>query len=947
MFDETVTGLDPETVYTFKLKAVNDLETPVDSDIVEGTFTTGGTGVGGTGGSRFRIGNDYVHTFVIDPATKNNEFTFTPPSYATSVRALVVAGGNNYSGKQSGVSGGSGGGIGGWTESDSVGSGIPGQGNAGGGCGGNGGSNTGGGGGGAGRVGSSGSKDSPPSGGSGGQGILSDISGVATWYAGGGGGGGAQKGTASNMGAPGSGGDGGGGQGGMAVLSGAVNPSFSQVAAAGVDGLGGGGGGGSDVSGYYQGANGGSGIVILRYTVQGTGAGSNEPVVTFQGVQYNGDLVISGGYRVPWAGEGATCADVYVKWGYTPNALTHQVKIADDVVGTGTFAFNIPVDQTTIYLQLMAKNGEYEGFSDRVLSVYVPEYDGDVPGDNSIPKLSTLTLSPDGIYAKVSGTVTSFGEAADGEEEIDGCVVYAYIGLTDDIAQMTKGAELSVTAGEAFSYNIVNLTPGTTYYWYFEAKNSAGQVVATAVDSFKTLADSQISTIATAVNQRTITLSGSVAVVGAGATYLMVRWNDGVWGEWQTVGIDSDSSSTPSFTTSYDAAGWDADISWEIMVSNSCVTAAGVAAEPVWTHIESGKNKPVDTAKYTWQAVDGKWDGEWNDPEHWSCNKDDNAGHPRYLTAIASFANCTLANPVSVTVNEQYDVKSVSLPNSAVDLSFVGTGSETSSLTLNENLSTELKSQSRLTFKDLHLDASGKELQFAKAENNRPTDVGLTFSGATVSANMLWFRADESSLTVKDRSVIKLTDKISLGGVNTTFTNDTSTISSENVYGPDNVESTGLKLVFSGESPSLNVTGDFQAYKRSDELRFSFVVPRGGYRQALIQKSGTAFGADLDSPQGDISKFVLEVAPDSPAFRGTDADKIKNCVIVNSAGGFNFDKLDISAKAKYNGEVECGAFKWGLDRSPLAEGAEQSSARQILLDLTPCVKPIGVMFMVR
>jgi hypothetical protein len=88
-------------------------------------------------------------------------------------------------------------------------------------------------------------------GGAGGVGISSDISGVVTFYGGGGGGGGAQN------DARGVGGNGGGGTGANA----------GNAATAGIANTGGGGGGGND---SRVGAAGGSGVVILRYTVDTT-----------------------------------------------------------------------------------------------------------------------------------------------------------------------------------------------------------------------------------------------------------------------------------------------------------------------------------------------------------------------------------------------------------------------------------------------------------------------------------------------------------------------------------------------------------------------------------------------------------------------------------------------------------------------------------------------------
>ena len=56
--------------------------------------------------------------------------------------------------------------------------------------------------------------------------------------------------------------------------------------------------------------------------------------------------------------------------------------------------------------------------SDEIFAIYIPEYDGEVPGDNSIPQLANVALSTaDGLFARVSGTVTSFGEAAEWRQE--------------------------------------------------------------------------------------------------------------------------------------------------------------------------------------------------------------------------------------------------------------------------------------------------------------------------------------------------------------------------------------------------------------------------------------------------------------------------------------------------------------------------------------------------
>ena len=112
-----VKGLTPETAYSYKIKVTND--EGVDSDEVTGTFTTSGVGVGGTGGDMTRVGDDWIHYFRVgfdEQGAITNDYVFTPPSYATSVRALVVGGGG-----PGGYYAGGGGGAGGYYYNETLG----------------------------------------------------------------------------------------------------------------------------------------------------------------------------------------------------------------------------------------------------------------------------------------------------------------------------------------------------------------------------------------------------------------------------------------------------------------------------------------------------------------------------------------------------------------------------------------------------------------------------------------------------------------------------------------------------------------------------------------------------------------------------------------------------------------------------------------------------------
>ena len=112
-----VKGLTPETAYSYKIKVTND--EGIDSDEVAGSFTTSGVGVGGTGGDMTRVGDDWIHYFRVgfdDQGAITNDYVFTPPSYATAVRALVVGGGG-----AGGYYAGGGGGAGGYYYNETLG----------------------------------------------------------------------------------------------------------------------------------------------------------------------------------------------------------------------------------------------------------------------------------------------------------------------------------------------------------------------------------------------------------------------------------------------------------------------------------------------------------------------------------------------------------------------------------------------------------------------------------------------------------------------------------------------------------------------------------------------------------------------------------------------------------------------------------------------------------
>ena len=547
-FTGVLVDLLPQTPYDFKIQAVNDITE--ESDVASGTFTTSGAGEIGSGGDIKRVGDSIVHTFKI-AKDGTDDFEFVPPSYATSVEALVVAGGG-AGGYRRGGGGGAGGLLhfdafpvtGGATYDIAVGAGGAASGSytefggngmpssissngvalvttVGGGAGGNGDSSCatamckgqdggsgggsgakvnvsteagagvsgqgyaggtgrpdkennkwGGGGGGANSAGGSVAQGTTVSGGNGGAGEVYSISGEEVTYAGGGGGGGEYSQKDSTTAGPSSGGAGGGGKGGQKSAE-----AGTEVAESGKPGTGGGGGGGSNESGSYQGGDGGSGIVILRYAVQGNGQGMNAPAIALESLDRNdGTGVTTIGYRLAWAGDNYDYADVKVAWGFAKNDLPNTNAIASSVIGRGTGTFTLPDQTKTVYVRAVAVNaGGYGAASPEVVTI--PFVDPEAP-EVEQPVVSNIS----GTGASFSAAVTSLGEGATSVRGV-------FQVSTDDEFEGTVlsfPAAETLTAAGSLTATATGLAPNTAYYVRVSATNDVPDFFETEPVSFRT-----------------------------------------------------------------------------------------------------------------------------------------------------------------------------------------------------------------------------------------------------------------------------------------------------------------------------------------------------------------------------------------------------------------------------------------------------------------------------
>ena len=609
-FEGIVTNLTPQVAYTNLLKAVNDLATPYDSDIATRPFTTSGAGEAGTGGDAKRVGDSIVHTFTVDP-NEGDAWEFVPPSYATSVEALVVAGGGpggyyggagggaggliyndafpvtggatytvkvgaggvatsaataygtnggdslitsdsgattnaiaygggaggngNLDGQsttRSGVSGGSGGGSTDATSPYVVGSGTSGQGNAGGA-----GLTTapsnkdrliGAGGGGAGGPGGTVSPGNTVSGGSGGDGRELRISGVAAVYAAGGGGGGRDNSDGNARGGPGAGGNGVGGNGGMFTVAGAG----TERATAGKDGTGSGGGGGSTTGGAYGGANGGSGVVIVRYPIQGDGTAMPNPAISLTSASYDAETgVVSFTYRVAWAGYGYQVADVGIAWGYSPSALTTTNTVATDKIGSGSGTVQLPNVSKTVYLRAVATNKGGHA-DDSVETAVFTLFNPDAP-------VGTITITDTGVTNAVfSVDVTDFGTgAASASVTVEVCTSEDFTGTV-----LSFPAAADLTSLGSVSVPATGLANNTAYYARAIVVNSEDVELTTDAIEFSTLPPGAPVGTAAETDIGLTTLSASIRVTsfGTGSDSATVRFEVSTASDFSTLAAVSD-----------------------------------------------------------------------------------------------------------------------------------------------------------------------------------------------------------------------------------------------------------------------------------------------------------------------------------------------------------------------------------------------------------------------
>ena len=277
--------------------------------------------------------------------------------------------------------------------------------------------------------------------------------------------------------------------------------------------------------------------------------------------------------------------------------------------------------------------------------------------------------------------------------------------------------------------------------------------------------------------------------------------------------------------------------------------------------------------------------------------------------------------------------------SAASDIAFVGTGTNTSSLTGGGYYMNSIASDSTLEFRDMALTLNGNwELLRDKDSREDKTNVTFRLSGVTGSTTG-YFALAAGYCRAEFLNGTDFTGgmKFNIGGTNTVVVIDDSTIRANGsmgfLFNADSKNAGGMRHYFRGKAPRMLSSTTFYPYSHNPDINHQliFEVPIGGYAEAPIQFTH----ASTKMFQGGhaTADYHVIISPDSPAFKRS-GEKLENVPLIYAKAGFDLTvtRTMTFEPVEYKGEPS-GKLSWGVDDVPLADGEQLSKARQILLDL--------------
>ena len=500
-----------------------------------------------------------------------------------------------------------------------------------------------------------------------------------------------------------------------------------------------------------------------------------------------------------------------------------------------------------------------------------------------------------------------------------------------DLATVTETGNFELTL-ESDTAAGRYIEPGATYSVVVEA--ASGGKTGSSSAAFVTTAGAPVFvSSSSSVNRRTVTFNGNLADLGANTNAVVTLYvgTQNNANKLEAVETPAVRTTTGEFQIRHTFADFEKTYYWQF---RAVATTAGGNAITTVTSVASCKT--LDTTTYTWQAVGGEWNGNWSDTAHWADDKGgDCLGYPQTSDATADFKNCTANNPVVVAVNGKYKIGELKYYGStASDITFAGTSTNESSLSASVTYGQNgIKANSKVEFRDMTLERTGENWDFQRGQA-AATDILVRFSNVNSTGAMLGMSAAFSRLEFID-SEITSDSRFNFGGSNSVLvvSNSKITMGQAFHFGADVAASHKgpVEMIISGKDTRISATRFF-VHSHSDgyDATITLVVPVGGFAETLFQQTG---GEKFQSGGGENSKIKFAVSPESPALRRR-RPVIENHVIVQAKGGFETARMwnGIGTVLTRRGEP-CGEFEYGVNGNPLEEGADLSTARQILVSV--------------
>ena len=494
------------------------------------------------------------------------------------------------------------------------------------------------------------------------------------------------------------------------------------------------------------------------------------------------------------------------------------------------------------------------------------------------------------------------------------------------LTNVTEAGNFELTLLESDPAAERYIEPGATYSVVVEGTSGEATGSSTSV-AVTTKGAPVFLSSNSSVNRRKVTFNGNLFDLGVGTNTTVTLYV----GETQNALVAVEKpvvrTATGSFTIYHTFAEVEKTYYWQFRAV--CTTASGRTLE---TRTAVASCKTLDKTTYTWRAVNGDWNGDWNDPAHWTPSYDDCLGYPQTLDATADFKDCTTDNPVVVSVNGKYKIGELKYYGSgASDITFAGTSTNESSLSASVTYGQNgIKANSKVEFRDMTLTRAGSNWDFQR-DNKDATNILVRFSNVYSTGVMFGMSAAFSRLEFID-SEITCSSRFNFGSSNSVLVVSNSKIDMDSYdfhFGADVGIKGPVEMIISGKDSRIRAKRFF-VYSHSDgyDATITLMVPVGGFAEVPLQQTGDA---KFQNGGGANSKIKFAVSPASPALRRSNP-VLENHVIVSTKNGFETGRVGDGSGGIGDGQegVPGWAFKWGVNRTATSD---TTAARQILLVL--------------